>query len=386
MNKINTAAIKRLLELEDDKTLSIYVPTHRFPTSEHIQEDKIRFKNLVRKGKELLEKNGADEGLVRAMTSELDDIHDNDAFWQDATEGIAVFCSPAGVRFFHLPFECEEYVNAGDRYDISPLLVAASYDSSYYLLALAARHPVLFRGDMYGIEAVDIELPESPEQALQLDELYSNSQTVRAGSYGAGNPGAKSHGQGDSRQAGQEERLKFFRIIDETLLSSNSIDSGIPVLLAGTDDDISNYREISRLKHILKSHLGGNYTEMNPAELHARSWPLVHAEIGQKTRSHVIEKLGNLLGTGKSSAEIGDITRAAKEGRVDTLLLGMLAVTRDTISDGEAKAVKLVFPEHYNPGSVADIVRTVFDQGGAVIGIIKDDMLGGTSEAAVYRY
>ena len=64
MNKVSRDAIKSLIETEDNATMSIYLPTHRFPTSEHIQEDKIRLKNLVRSGKDALRRQGVDDGLI----------------------------------------------------------------------------------------------------------------------------------------------------------------------------------------------------------------------------------------------------------------------------------------------------------------------------------
>lgn len=370
MNKVSREAIKHLLELEDNVTLSIYLPTHRFPTSEHISEDRIRFKNLIRAGKEALEAEGVDDGIVGQIVSELDDLYNSETFWQYTTEGLAVFCSAAGVRHFHLPIECDEHVSAGDHYDITPLLAVASCDTTYYLLALAVHHPVLYRGDMYGVERVTIDLPESPEEALRIDEL----------------PGVKSHGQGDSRQAGQEERLKFFRIIDEKIHTSGNVDGSLPLLLAGTDDEVSGYRESSELKSMLMVTLSGNYTETAVHEIHARAWLLVNQELCDKERASVIEKVRSLLGTGKASTETEAIAAAASAGRVDTLLVGILTETRDTVSDSEGPTTRLLFSDSYERDGVSSCGRTVFDQGGKVLGAFKDQLPDGASQAAIYRY
>lgn len=387
MNKVNREAIKALLETEDNATISLYLPTHRFPTSEHISEDKIRLKNLVRAGKDLLQARGVDEGLIEQIITEIEEnYYDNESFWQQATEGLALFASPAGVHYFHLPIECDEHVSAGDQYDIAPLLAVMSCDQSYYLLALAAHAPMLYRGDMYGIDRVDIDLPESAEEALGIDELYSNSKTARAGGYGAGNPGTKSHGQGDSRQAGQEERLKFFRIIDDRIQSNADIDRNLPFLLAGIDDEVSGYRELSKLRHILEGVLSGNVTEMPPHEMHLRSWPIVSEELCESQRAEVVEKLGAMLGTGKASAGAEDIVTAAKEGRVDTLLVGLLAITRDSISNNDDPVMKLILPGDYKKANLAECSRMTFDQGGSIVTLPRDAMPEGVSIAALYRY
>lgn len=383
MNKVSREAIKQLLETEDTMTLSIYMPAHRFPTSEHISEDKIRFKNLLRTAKEMLEKDGIDEGVTAQMLGQLESIHSNDDFWQHTTQGMAFFCSLAGLRYFHLPIECDEYVSVGDCYDVAPLLIVASYDQPYYLLALATKNPALFYGDMYDVRRVAIHLPTSIEEALNIDELHSNSRTDRAGGHGAG---SKAHGQGDSRQAGQEERLKFFRIIDDTLSLSREIDTKIPILLSGTEDDISGYRESSKLKHLLNATLHGNYVEISNHEIHDRSWPLIMRELNDQMVTHEIEKIQSLAGTGLASLESEEISEAAKQGRADTLLLGMLTKTRDSISDVNEVVTKIVFTERYVSDKIDALVRSVFDQGGKIVGVLRGDMPREAYQAAVYRY
>ena len=64
MNKVNRQAIKELLEAEDSASLCIYMPTHASPTADHISEDKIRLKNLIRSGKEALQNAGIDDGTI----------------------------------------------------------------------------------------------------------------------------------------------------------------------------------------------------------------------------------------------------------------------------------------------------------------------------------
>lgn len=383
MNKVSQNAIKSLLETEDSATMSIYLPTHRFPTSEYIQEDKIRLKNLVRGGKEILAEKGVDDGLIEQIVLGIEDgLYDDESFWQKMTEGVAIFCSPAGVHYFYLPMECDEKVSAGDGYDIVPLLAAASYDQPYYLLVLAKHRPILYKGDMYGVERVAINLPESPEAALNIDESHSNSKTDRV----SGAPGTKAHGQGDSRQAGQEERLKYFRMIDDILQSDPNIDQSSPLLLAGTDDEVSGYRDSSRARSLLESSISGNYTETPIHELHAKSWPIISNEICDRKREEEIERLNSLIGTGKASAGAEDIVAAAEEGRVDTLLVGLLTTTRDSVSDGEDPVVKMVFSDDYESSDVAACGRSVFSQGGSILAVSKDAMPGGVPIAVIYRY
>lgn len=391
MNKVRPETIKALLESNDDITISLYLPTHRSPTSVHVGEDKIRFKNLIRAGKEALEAKGVDQDSIRKIANYLEnDFYNNDSFWQYTTEGLAVFCSLSGARYFNLPIECEEYVSAGGAYDVTPLLAILSYDQPYYILALAMHEPALYRGDIYGVERVDVEFPQSPEEALNIDEMFSNSRTVRAGGgYGPGNPGSGAHGQGDSRQAGQEEKAEFFRIIDDTVLSSEEVKDNLPILIAGSEGEIADFRSISRNKRLTESHLAGNYTEssgIKPQELHTRSWHLIEQEYCDAKKAAEVERFNELHGTGRSSADPEDIATAAKEGRVEALLLGMLTVTRDTVSDGSDAVTKLVFHKSYHTNGMDVNGRLVHSQGGEVVAVLLEDMPEGAQQAAIYRY
>lgn len=390
MHTVTPESITPLLHTDHHATVSLYFPTHRYPTADHIQEDKIRLKNLIRAGKEKLDAKGIDPDTIRKIGNRLEEVYDDDKFWPRATEGLAVFCSLDDLYCFQLPMECDEHASAGVGYDVTPLLAVLSYDQPYYLLALATHHPALYRGDMYGIHPVEIELPESPEVALNIDEMFSNSRTVRAGGgNGPGNPSSRSHGQGDSRQAGTEERLEFFRVVDDNILSSDQVDSNLPLLVAGSEGEISEYRECSRHKHLLSKNLNGNYTHtsgVKPRDLQARAWRIIEEELGRKKRIAAVEKYNDLKGVDRSSAKLEDVREAAQAGRVDTLLVGALTVTRDAVRDDDRSVTKLIFPSGYEKDGIEECGRAVYGQGGKITALLQDEMPDSAPLAALYRY
>src|SRR6476620_4407709 len=110
MNTVNQQSIERLLEMEDQPVVSIYLPTHRAPTPPHIQEDKIRLKNDIRTAKERLLAMGMDEAVAHSISRRLEPLLDRDDFWQQTTEGLAIFAASNVLTYFYLPMECDEYV------------------------------------------------------------------------------------------------------------------------------------------------------------------------------------------------------------------------------------------------------------------------------------
>ncbi|HET8883956.1 MAG TPA: hypothetical protein VFM68_00615 [Candidatus Saccharimonadales bacterium] len=387
MNKVTQSSIELLQQPQNASVLSIYLPTHRYPTPPHMQEDQIRFKNLIRKARDEWQKNSNDhavDDIYKQLEAKLDDLD----FWQQATEGTAVFASPDHIETYHLPIECEERVYVGDSYDITPLRIIMTLDQPYYLIALAMHNTKLLRGDIYGLEPVAIEFPTSPEDALNIDEMFSNSRTVRSreGPSGADNA-ISPHGQGDSSEAGREERLQYFRIIDGIIADSAVIDQTLPVLIAGTDSEAGDYKNISKLPTLLSTYLQGNHTTTPLQGLHAQAWQIIHNEVVNKKTATAVEQFQELRGVEKSSRDIQHITESADAGRIGTLLVTMLRMTTDSVSDTVHTAVPIItFTENYEHGHIIELVQKVAAQGGRILGLNYDSMPEKVPVAAIYRY
>lgn len=385
MKKISNSAIHELTAASPSIAVSIYLPTHRYPTPPHMQEDQTRFKNLVnRASQELIDKGH--ESVADQLVDRLEEIVSEMRFWQEMTEGLAMFADEERLEFYHLPVECDERICVGEQFDVTPLLVLLSYDQPYYVLGLATHQPKLWAGDMYGLEPIDIDFPDSPEDALNIDEMFSGSQT-RRGREGAGRlaEAIGPHGQGDSNEAGREERLQYFRIIDRMICDSDQVDKKLPVLLAAPDSDAGDYKNLSALPKLLDEFLPGNYTAVQERELHELTWPLIEQTVCRPKAEAAAEKFEELAGPDKSSAKFSDIELAAQNGRVDSLLVGMFDVTADSISDSNRRdLLKLTFPSVYE--RLSELARAVIDQGGRVVGLEARSMPKSTTVAALYRY
>ena len=387
MNSITHVTLQPLLEISADTKVSIYMPTHRTPTSPHINEDRIRYKNLVRQARDALQKKNIEESEIQAITKQLEAKLEDDEFWQRTSRGLGIFADKTKCDFFILPVECDEHLTVEKNFDITPLLVLHSYDKPYHLLVLAVHNPKLYRGDMYGLKPVDISFPSSPEDALNIDEMFSNSQTQRGGAtLGGGDVRMGTHGQGDSREAGNEERLKYFRIIDEKIASAKEVNSSYPLLIAGVQSEVTEYKNNSKYTTIMEAYISGNHTETELQDLHALAWPAVQNELGGKEQEKMMRKVQEARGAGKSSEDITAIREATKTGRIGTLLLGILTITHDTISDTNNEVTKVIFPAEYEKEQINSCATEVFKQGGKVIGVQQEATPRDMSVAAIYRY
>lgn len=389
MNKITQSAAELLAQYEDENNpvLSMYLPTHRFPTPPHMQEDQTRFKNLLHEAREkwlAVTDDKRVNQIIQHLEARLEDVD----FWRQATEGMAIFANYNDVEVYHLPVECESQVCVSSTYDITPLLVLLARNQPYNLLVLAMHNAKLLKGDMYGLEPVAVEFPASPEDALNIDEMFSSSNTVRSqnGPSGAGNA-ISPHGQGDSNQAGREERLQYFRIIDSLLLSSPLVDQALPLLVAGTDAEAGDYKSLSKYPHLLDKFLSGNHSAASLPDLHQLAWPMVRDQTIETRNTSSVDRFHTMRGAEKSSLDMKSMLEAAKNGRIDCLLVGMIEMTTDTVSDTIHRAVPLIrFTENYVQSQVAQLARLVFKQGGTIYGMERAMVPERATVAAIYRY
>ena len=382
MHKVTPSSIESLLQQKNEKVLSIYLPTHQSPTPPHMQEDQTRFKNLIRAGRDKWEEQ-SDKQSIEKIYQQLEDKLDSTDFWQQTSKGMAVFATTSDIEIFHLPIECEERVFVGDQHDITPLLMLMTYNQPYYILVLAMHDTKLLRGDIYGLEPVEIDFPTSPENALNIDEMFSGSQTVRAHQGGGA---ASPHGQGDSQEAGREERLQYFRIIEHMIADSDQVDNTLPIIVAGTDSESGDYKQMSKLPTLLHAYVQGNHTHTSLQELHTMTWPLIRRETVEAKIATLVHAFEEKRASDKSSDDIAMIQTAAKAGRVETLLLRLIRTTADSVSDTKQGSIPIIsFPDDYDDHTV-ELAHDVCSQGGEIVGLTQEAMPNASIAAALLRY
>jgi release factor family 3 len=387
MNKINQSVIETLAAEQKGAVLSIYLPTHHISTPATVKEDQTRLKNLIRQGfGEWQEKVGEEE--IKGIREQLDSMVDDESFWTDMTQGIALFVNIDTISIYHLPIECQEYIYVGNEFDITPLRICVEVGQPHYVFALAKHDPKLFYGDSYGLEPVAIDFPSSPEDALNIDEMFSDSNTVRGVStQGGGNDKLSSHGQGDSNHAGQEERLKYFRILDNMIMKAKSIDATLPIVIAATDSEASDFKNLSNLPNLIQEFVAGNHTTTPLRELHQLTWKIIKNEVIDKKRHLLLEQFNELKGVQKASSDPDEIMAATRTGRVDTLLVGIVPTTNDSISDtNDTNAPLIRLDDTYKNLSIRQLINSVVAQGGTIIGIDPDELATPSLVGAIYRY
>ena len=130
------SALERLLDARGEPCVSIYLATSPIPKD--AQRARIALKNLAADAAGQLERVETERGVVPELRDALDDLVEDDDYWNEQARSLAIFASPGAVRTFRLPNRLRDAVEVGDRFYVKPLLRAVTFPQAGFVLALAA--------------------------------------------------------------------------------------------------------------------------------------------------------------------------------------------------------------------------------------------------------
>jgi len=387
MDLLTVSDLNTLIETEAEWCVSILMPTVR--AGAEVQQNPIRFKNLLRSAEEQLGKLGKRTPDIDKLLQPAAALLDDPDFWRGVGDGLAVYVAPEQMVTFRLPLSFEEQVSVKPRFHVKPLLPLLSGDGQFYVLALSQKNVRLLQGSRDSVSEVNLEgVPESLAEALWADQPERQLQfrAVGSGAPGGGSQGPIYHGHGMGDEDLKQDILRYFHKVDRGLRDLIA-DKQIPLVLAGVDYLLPIYREASTYPHLLDAGITGNPDTLSAKELHAKAWKLVKP-VFAKAQGEQAAQYEKLAGRDdpRASNKLSDIVLAAHRGRVATLFVewGARAWGRFNPKDDTVH----VHPE-MQPGDqdLLDLAVTyTFSNSGQVYVVEKGTVPGGTTMAAIFRY
>lgn len=386
MDKITHEAVTELLNTSNAKpAVTIYCPMHKSASPPHMSEEQIRFKNLIHKAADMLKNREDGAELDKALCSKLDELVSDQKFWESQSQSLLLCAYPGSIRMFYLPTDTEEYVAVDDNFHLAPVLSMLQEEVQYYVLAVAQHNPKLFKGDLYGLYETGTDFPTSVEQGLNLDEVNQKSEHARS-AVGSSLGTTGFHGRGGARDPGEEDRARFLRMIDHIVYTNT--DRSLPLILAGTDSEVAEFRALSKYPKILNKSIRGSYGNAKPQDLAEMAHKLVREEIVKLRQQSVLSEYETVRGTNPERVATTKeaIARAAEQGRIDKLLVRVLRNTTDTVRDTREAVGRITFPELDLSSSVNRMANKVWQTSGKIIGLDASEMPDGALMVARLRY
>jgi hypothetical protein len=302
-----------LAETTEKFCISIYMPTSWIGAD--MQQNHIRFKNLLRSAQDQLEDNGMRAQDVQEMLAPGYALQKNSPFWREQNTGLATFISKNLFRYYRLPLELPEVISVKDRFHLQPLLPLFSSSGRYYLLSVSKKAVHFYQGMRNCI--IELEPKNLPKK---LDDTIKFDVTERQN---RNRPGARAgatslfHGHGSWQDETKDQVVRYLNDIDRSIQTFLKEEQA-PIVFAGVDYIFAYYRDLTSNPNLLSEAIIGNPDAQRPDELSKAAWDIVQPYY-HKTLDAALAQYRQSAGTGLTSTDLKEIVPACYQGRTGIL-------------------------------------------------------------------
>lgn len=359
--------------------ISIYLPTHIHINE--LKQDRILFRHLIKECEtNLLIKY--DEVTATAILKPLNDLDQEDDFWRNPTEGLALFADQKHSIVYKLHTSFEPLAIVADSYHIKPMLKVFQFVQKVQILGIDAENFSLFEGDRYGIKAVTLPI-DAPTTLKAAIGIHLAEPYISRGSNTA-NPGMV-HGQGGAKDEKERSTEKFFRVVDNYVYETFSKVARCPLILLALNEHHAVFHGLSKNPYLMKEGIKGDYESFDLKQLCQKVNELLEP-INQQKIQDKLDRYQAALSESKGSKLIAEITKAALEGRVETLLIEENKIIKGRINPRSEK-VDFKDPETTILDDVLDdLAQQVLKDKGEVLVIPKTMFENKFGIGAIFRY
>ena len=321
-DSINAADLAELGTISG-RAVSIYMPTAR--AGAEVRENPIRAKALIKEAEAGLKANGATEEEVTEILAPLVALLEDTEYWQFLADGLAMFAAKGFWKAYRLTIDFPEVAHVSDRFAVLPVVSAAVHHDDFLLLALSQNKVRLFEATFATARELDLgTIPASIDDVSGETTPPPHQQQH----FGAGG-GGMVHSHGTGAEVGDVQLDKFLRQVAQGLGDVLEPNDHRPVVVAAVAEYLPTLRGHLDYPHLLDEVVAGNPDTTGAGELHDQAWALVHPALRARSEAEA-SRFGDAIGAGRAIAGGGsDILAAAREGRVETLMLTRRRCTAD---------------------------------------------------------
>ncbi len=360
--------------------ISLYQPTYRFRPAN--KQDVIRFRNLVQQIQNSLSQKYSKEEVGKLLKP-FEELAENKLFWNHTKDGLCILSSKNKTIVYTLNREVKEIAIVADSFHIKPLLRVFQSADRYHLLGVNKKDFVLYEGDRYGFNKIDLgqDIPQTIEEVLgdQYTESYLSS-----GSYsGAGTP--MFHGHGGRKDEVKKDTEKYFRYIDKLVLDKFSNVEKIPMVLMALTENQGIFRSISSNNFLIEEGLKKDYESLDKDEIRKEAWNILEPLYINKTKE-VVDKFKEGQAQFLASDDVSQVVRAGFEGRIEMLILESDKLIPGKIDKENGEIISGPLDDPSFDDLLDDLAELVLRTRGNILILPKDRMPSHTGVAAIFKY
>ena len=385
MNSAPTLDMDKLIQIQDQPCISIYLPTSESGTD--IRGPFIRLKNAIRECEKQLGDRGTEPEDVSEITGSLKTLLHDKPLLSQPDQLLAIFACCNFFQYYRFPMDFTQQIVVSNQFYIKPLVPLLTLNKTFYILSLSLHQVKLYEATYLRISEKSLKnSPKSIQDLLQYEEVQKQIQchTMPRGKSVGSSAIFHGHGNVADETKHKKDITQFLHVVDKGVTGLLS-DERNPLILAGVDYIRAAYTKLSDYPNVLPEGIDGNPELLNQSELHQAAWDIVEPLLTKEIKTGM-ERYGDLSNSKRTSANIRDILPAAHQARVDTLLV-----------DGKQCLWGLFDPEtnhiqiHREPEMMDEdllnlTVIYVLSGGGKVYMPSAQQMPEGSALASIFRY
>lgn len=306
-----------IIEKSEAPLVSLYMPTSRITTES--KDNGIRFKNLYKKVEHTLVSDYPGKATEKILKN-LKEILEDTIFWSNQLDGLGILASEDEIVVYKLQRDVMEYSEVSNNFYIKPLLNAFQTDDSFQILALFKDEFALYEGNRYALRQVSI--PESDYKSLKDVVGYFFEENHMHGSSVGVQGSARFGTGGNARDEEAVDLEKYFRWVDRYIMDNHSKKTEVPLILATLPEKQAEFAQISHNDYLMKEGIKKDPQSMTEDEMREMAWSIMEPAFNDN-----LEKISERFELSKSrelaSEDISEIARAARDMRIDTLLVNL---------------------------------------------------------------
>lgn len=362
------AEIEKLAASRGNPAVSIYLRTT--PLTQDAKADRIELKNLLAVALGEIEAADMPKRSIAAIRESVEALIEDDDFWQEQANSLAIFATPDDIRTFRLPNKLTNIVEVSDRFHLKPLIRSVTFPHNAYVLAIGAGAVRLIEVSA-DLPPHTVSVPGLPRDAAQV--LGRSSHAARSGDMASGESTSES-----------SSLTRYARAVDKALrpvLAGHER----PLVVAAAEPMASIFRNVCSYPHLAAHVIPGSADHTADHELAGAARAVLDMVYADE-----IKALGELYAArgpqGRATADVAQAARAATFGAVDTLIVDIDSVLPGTVDD-ESGAVSFADKaDAVNYGVVDEITRRALRSGARVVAARRAEVPGGGDLAAILRY
>ncbi|MCC7575320.1 MAG: hypothetical protein KK926_00615 [Methanomethylovorans sp.] len=361
--------------------ISLYQPTYRH--SPENNQDPIVFKNLIRKIENSLRLE-YQKSDIDSIMKPFYQIEEDKNFWNKTLDGLAILTNSQKCVVYRLQSQVKEFAVAADSFHIKPLIRIFQSVDRYQLLGLSRNEFSLYQGNRYGYQEIELK-PGTPRTMTEvLGEEHTGAYQAHRLSGDAGDTGMY-YGHGGKKAEIDKDTEKFFRYVDRFILEHYSRPSELPLILVSLKEYHSLFRHVSHNQYLLDRGIDSSYESLETEQLTEKALEIIEP-IYLKKIMNLVDSFEAAKANSLGSDDLALVTKAAFENRVKTVFIEADKILPGKISHDSGEIEAGHIQDADCDDLLDDIAELVLKNRGEVVVLPKEQMLGDTGAAAIFRY